>query len=303
MTPLLELPGNVKGAISKAVATSWGIADRIFVDAQIFGNDSADSLMTGIARAGVRIVPVTSLDKDTNFQRVIARVGKDAGFGTCFRLASSALVEDGAVQRLEDLLNELSITPEDVDFITDFGEVPRASIREAVILAQSVVSVIPWLDRWKSLTIAWSAFPKSLSDLKRNSIKPFPRSEWQAWNALRKTAPSRIPSFGDYAINHPRREDTEVKFRPAPNLRYTTPTDYLIFRGQKSAGSEQQRTICQKLMEMSEFQGADFSAGDSFISKCAAGETGPGSPTTWRSVGTNHHLAVVTEQLSNLPAA
>ena len=303
MTPVLELPGNVKAAIAKAVATSWGTADRIFIDAQIFDNDSAEALMAGIARAGVRIVPTTSFDKDANFQRAIARIAKDSGFGICFRLGSSALVEEEAVNQLEDLLSDLSVTPEEVDFIIDFGEVPRASIRETVILAQSVMGVIPRLERWKSLTVAWSAFPKSLSDLKRNSITPFPRLEWRAWNALRSTAISRVPSFADYAINHPRREDSEVKFRPAPNLRYTTPTDYLIFRGQKSAGAEQQRTICQKLIEMTEFQGVDFSEGDSFISKCAAGQTGPGSPTTWRSVGTNHHLAIVTEQLSNLPGA
>jgi hypothetical protein len=299
VTALLEVPLNAKATVCSSIANSWGKRDRVFIDCQSFQPGEAASTMGDLMKRGVRIVPVTSLTQSSQFNAIVSQIAGEAGHGVCLRLQSATLVEENAVAQLSDLVTQIGFQPGEIDVVADFGEFPRASIREAVILARTVISIIPQISSWRTLTIAWSAFPKTLSDLKRDSINEFPRREWEAWKALHEVDLPRGPSFGDYGINHPRREDVGIKFRPAPNLRYTTEKNYVIFRGRKSGGSEQQREICRQLIKMPEFNGSDFSPGDSVIANCATGKDGPGSPTTWRYVGTSHHLRLVAHQLAN----
>ena len=63
--------------------------------------------------------------------------------------------------------------------------------------------------------------------------------------------------------------------------------------------SEQFRQLSATLRKRPEFYGTSFSWGDNYISNCADYATGPGSLTTWRQVGTNHHIAVVTNQIAS----
>lgn len=60
------------------------------------------------------------------------------------------------------------------------------------------------------------------------------------------------------------------------------------------------RDLCRNLAERSEFAGAAFSWADDYIAKCAQHKVGPGNATTWRKVGTNHHLTLVSRQLSSV---
>ena len=46
--------------------------------------------------------------------------------------------------------------------------------------------------------------------------------------------------------------------------------------------------------------GPEFSEGDRYISECAGGSAGTGNLTTWRKVGTNHHLEKVVRDISSL---
>ncbi|MEI7881504.1 MAG: hypothetical protein WCI95_11585 [bacterium] len=45
--------------------------------------------------------------------------------------------------------------------------------------------------------------------------------------------------------------------------------------------------------------GPKFSQGDKYIYDCATGTAGTGNLTTWRKVGTNHHLAALNHTASS----
>ena len=57
---------------------------------------------------------------------------------------------------------------------------------------------------------------------------------------------------------------------------------------------------CATVLDSGFFCGADFSAGDEYIEGCAAGTMSTGSLTTWRWVGTNHHIEKVARDVASL---
>ncbi len=135
-----------------------------------------------------------------------------------------------------------------------------------------------------------------------------PRAEWFLWEALTNhpEAIPRLPTFGDYAVQHPLLPDFDprmMKFSAA--IRYATPTGWLIVKGRnvQDHGAEQYRGLCRTLMGRAEYRGRGFSWGDDYIHRCANGEVGPGNQMTWRRVGTTHHIATVTEQLASFSAS
>jgi hypothetical protein len=83
---------------------------------------------------------------------------------------------------------------------------------------------------------------------------------------------------------------------------YTAQDDWLIVKGRnvRQYGFDQYFELCRALVGRPEYYGRDFSWGDNFIAQCATRELGPGNATTWRKVGTNHHLTVVVRALANM---
>jgi hypothetical protein len=87
------------------------------------------------------------------------------------------------------------------------------------------------------------------------------------------------------------------------NIRYTIDGNWLIVKGRgvKKHGYGQFAAICRALVGRPEFCGRNFSTGDAYIADCATNAVGTGNMTTWRKVGTNHHLTFVVDRIARLP--
>jgi hypothetical protein len=98
---------------------------------------------------------------------------------------------------IDRVLKDLGRSPETVHLILDFQTITDEGI-----------NLIPWINRifsvdsWPSLTFLSGAFPKDLSRLTKNETHLLPRADWQSWHHLFMQDPSRLPSFGDYTIQH-----------------------------------------------------------------------------------------------------
>jgi hypothetical protein len=88
------------------------------------------------------------------------------------------------------------------------------------------------------------------------------------------------------------------------NIRYTEAEQWLVLRGRSIArfGFEQYHALSAFLIRHQAFRGRDFSWGDGYIFECAGEVETSGNASTWRRVGTSHHLAVVLNQLASLPS-
>jgi G:T-mismatch repair DNA endonuclease (very short patch repair protein) len=132
------------------------------------------------------------------------------------------------------------------------------------------------------------------------------RHDWKFYCALLKALPKgvRRPNYGDYTIVHPAfvvPMDMR-KIKPAGKVVYTAKERWMIRKGAAFRDDRKQmHGHCDFIVKSGEFRGVEFSYGDDFIHKCALKKEGPSTLTRWKTVGINHHIMHVLEDLSKLP--
>jgi len=109
--------------------------------------------------------------------------------------------------------------------------------------------------------------------------------------------------FADYGVSGVLPPpDFQPYMQPSTNIRYTTDDEWVVLKGssfRKHGGAEFTR-MAKELVALPEYKGSNYSWGDEMIELCAIG-TKHGNPSTWRKIGTSHHIAFVLDQLANLP--
>jgi hypothetical protein len=326
LTPLFELmpipwdvaedraTANGDEHVESAVTTlrrAWGagrpmLVDLLWLGAEarlIDGRDPMALLLERAAETGLRVVPVTGLDRDAAYQGAVRDGRRDDGIA--LRLTSADLIQVTVRESLVTLLETLGVSHADVDVIVDLKDLNRAAVDFSVMGGLGVIAAVPDVSSWRSLTLAGSAFPETLGEMEPSSETRIARAEWSVWSELRQRGLPRTPAFADYAIAHPN-PPTAVDprlLRVSAQLRYTREDDWLVFKGRniRDYGNDQFILICEKLVASGEFRGAEFSWGDSYIAERASGaDRRPGNPRTWRKVGTSHHIATVVSQIASL---
>ncbi len=222
------------------------------------------------------------------------------------KLYENELDDDGILDKLNAILEKTNLTTREVHIILDFQDISSLSQKRLAKIYKRTLLDFPLLDKWASITIAASNFPNNLSEFEVG-VSSLPRTEWLSWNdIINDNQISNICKFwfGDYAING---VYLPPEYQPymamSANIRYTTSNEWIIFKGRsvRSLGFEQFPKICNDIINSDLYYGKNFSLGDLIIYQCAKGEVGTGNATTWRKVGTSHHISVVASQIASLP--
>lgn len=228
----------------------------------------------------------------------------------CIRISGEDLDErdEPIATSIERLLLRLRTTPENTDLIIDFGSINETSASFAARIARLIIIDLPYLSDWKSLTLTAGGFPNALDDVSPQTLTELPRWELTTWRTVNERVRDRLrlPSFGDYAVAYPM-QTAGVPFAPAPQIRYTASEGWLILKGRRNdrRGNAQFFEIARTISQHPEFT-PGLSWGDERIAEMAlyAGidpppeDARPGNATTWRSIGTSHHIAHVMNRLS-----
>jgi hypothetical protein len=252
--------------------------------------------------SGLPLIPVTGLERDITYQDSVKAVNVAIKSGVCLRVGLEELFNEAFDARAQSLLSILSVVAEETDLVVDLQGVDQgqsAVLRTALPLAWQSQK----LTNWRSVILLGTGFPVDLSEVSPG-LGSITRTEWLLWRSL-STKIQRQPRFGDYGIAHfdVRELDPRV-MKVSASIRYTSDTEWLIFRGRslrdpRFGGYEQFRTLSTQIVNHPAYAGMEYSWGDRFIYTCAYGEEGTGSLTTWRQVGTNHHITHVVRQLSS----
>ena len=316
MTPLIELVPSAEDdgdqvladldRLVDKVVRSWGPVDRVLLDV---GRVTPDSLPDETAigavaarsrAAGILAVPVLRLTDPTPLVDAVREAHAADGRGACIRVQGDDLQEDPEDLGiwLRSACTDLRLEPDDLDLILDFGAVGDDAVTGlAAGLARQLVRHLPAPGRWRSVTVAAGAFPVDLSGLRPWVLGEVPRRDANLWRSLAATAPSRVPGFGDYGVAHPLLV-TGVPFAPPPQLRYAAADRWLILKGHRrdERGTNQFFDICRAISERPEFT-PGLGGADDRIEEAARRYGGPGNGTTWRSIGTGHHIDLVVDRL------
>ena len=327
MTPLIEVPsipwdftadvasGTIDDHledVAENIDTTWG-KTLLFVD--LTWMDPADRMADGrhpvtyvfdeMRARGIEGIPVTGLARDPAYQTAVAGVVATDGRGVCIRIEETDFEDVANLQpSLDAVLAQLGLSPSATDILLDFGSIAPSQSGPLLLAARSVINGFPYLPDWRTLTFAATAFPLNLSSVPALSIIALPRAEWTLWRNLISGPIARRPTFGDYAINHPEPEEFDPRFMsPSASIRYTLSDTWLILkaRGARRFGFGQFRSLCSALTARADYYGQPHCWGDDFIQQCANNTVGTGNLTTWRKVGTAHHLTVVVGQIASLP--
>src|SRR5205085_11885443 len=114
------------------------------------------------------------------------------------------------------------------------------------------------------------------------TVGRLPRREWELWRKLQTQQISRLPTFGDYAVQHPEPPAEGEEGGPGmrANIRYTLDDVTLVPRGHgplQQEGAQQYRQLCREIVADAGYAGATYTWGDRKIAECAAGSGHPGN--------------------------
>jgi Beta protein len=327
MTPLIEIPpipwDHTNGVpekiidqhlmkVDRKLEKSWGTQQPFFIDLRWIGDRERMSdrthplahLFSQIRLRALKAIPVTGLIRSNDYQVACREIVETDKRGVCLRLQKEDFEEEQPVEAsVTKLLASLRVSPEKTDLVLDLGSLLAESGEESSLDVVTLVESIPFTKKWRSLVLAATGFPVDLMGLPRSEVSTLPRLEWALWCSV--AGDSRIvrtPAFGDYAIAHPQPPEVDPRLmRASASIRYTTKDVWLVLKGKnlRDHGYRQFHDVSKSLLKNDAYSGPEFSWGDRYIKDCAHRLVSSGNLTTWRRVGTSHHLAYVMQQIAN----
>lgn len=297
--------------VLKRVVNSWDPSYPIMIDTSLIeenGFDSIDYILKELLSKKVSVIPVISFENDDKFLESIRRNLKDPA-RICLRINQEQLDKFSPVQiAASDIFEKLNTSQEYTDLILDFEYLTSEQESMFTSYSRMVINSFPDIEKYRTLSLCMSSFPENLSEQDSSSTKIIERSEWVVWNRLLEAnSIKRMPIYGDYGISNPSIQDIDPRImQMSANIRYTIDEGWFILKGKgvKRSGFEQFYTLSELLVNSGKYYGENYSWGDKKINQKSKKIGGTGNATTWRQIGTNHHLTVVMNQiLSNSPSS
>lgn len=276
------------------ISKNWGIDYPVLIDplfivsggyGAIYGRHPYVYFWELARRQYVKIIPVVHLLNDDNYLNAVKATVIEDNNGICLRIVQDDIDNaDSLEEAIDALMAKLNASFENTDIVLDFKSLPLQDVGDPLSYIRNVINNFPRLSSWRTVTIAASNFPQSLRDMAEESTKLIPREEYIIWKNLiaKEHSLSRLPSFGDYAIDHPNYQDLKyVKAKIFVTLRYATNSHWLVVkkREKNEYKHDQFYDLCHELVENKEyFLTPEFSTGDKRIHLCSTRSGRPGGP-------------------------
>jgi hypothetical protein len=223
--------------------------------------------------------------------------------GLALRLYLEEILDDDFESIFKEFSEILDLPT--TDLIIDAQYVQPAKINETAFLIRGAIALIRDISKFRNIIFSSNSFPKAL-DVERYKLTAIPRIESSMFEKvkvhLEKSGVKLV--YSDYSINHWSFFEFIVGIQPSFNIRYSTKDYYVIYKGDtnKKGGLkiDKVKEGCELLATSQYYLGSDFSWGDNEINEKVTGEsTKSGNLTTWRAIGTNHHITFIVDLLSS----
>ena len=294
------------------VSERWG-KDECLVDLRhvgmatrmATGEDALTFVFRDLRAKGVVAVPVVGLAEPRQVQKSVRDIARNDHRGLAVRIGVEDAAEQGIVGTAKGLVEGCNLELEECDLIVDIGAPNFDPMDGFVGILEGVIRALPHLGHWRRFALIGTAFPSSMAAV-RHGLSLIPRNEWIMYKLLARQlrrSHLRVASFGDYGVSHPEVLTVDMRLvRPYASLRYAVDDGWLVARGEnvRDHGFAQYRDLCNMVVIARQYSGPEFSKGDEYIYRCSRGEASTGNLTTWRWVGTNRHLELVSRDVAAL---
>lgn len=255
--------------IVTGIKGNWG-ESRVFIDVHLLDVEIRTFVMKEIIVTGnnlnLYLIPVIHLNYSRRYLDMISNLPNKSQGGMCLRLNIEDVSGTSLIVKVNRLIDVVGIKHDNVDLIVDYK-----LINEGQLKFNYLIQTIPSIREWRTLTVIMGASPKDLSGFKPGEHL-HPRLDWQCWlkEVESNSHLDRLPTFGDYTIQHPIYSEPPERANFSASIRYTSKSDWLIMRGEgvfhhNSPGFAQYPANALLLSERDEFCGRGFSFGDKYI--------------------------------------
>ncbi|MFN3817048.1 beta family protein [Brevundimonas sp.] len=254
------------------------------------------------ARDGV-VIPVTGLERDLAHYNALASAMAVDGQGVAVRVSLDEIADAAFSAALMTLVGSLGVGLSETDLIVDLAAKNFEPLADLAVLVTTLLQSSPTFVEARSLVLIGTSFPASMGEVKLAS-QTLPRQEWKLYKAVTGSLPKgfRPLAFGDYAIASADIPGGDMRLlKPSATIRYTVTDGWFITKGNnvRDNGFEQYRGQCGTVINSGHMAPSGFSAGSDYIRGCHAKTEKTGNLSTWRWVGTNHHITRVVDDLAS----
>ncbi len=251
---------------------------------------------------GANAAPIFSRGSSADYKEATSRfIRRDSDAVACFRVGLQELEDISSGSELVGHVLELGGTPARTVLLVDGGPLQIDDSEDlAHLLAVQMARLIA-RDTW--LRVFWSAtsFPDK-PKMKPGTLSRFPRSDWRVYEEILRNKGEFpvVPLFSDYMLEFPA-DYKPMRVSPTAKLLYSSETEYICCKGRSTRSEGKYSNIfpvAAQLAAIEEMKRADYSLGDSYIHRLSGGTGKTGNASMWRWCSTDHHLAIVDEQLT-----
>lgn len=282
-----------------------------FIDAELVDDDrhrkavDAHPLTELLERArlcGANAAPTFSRSSSADYKEATRRfIQRDSNAVTCFRINLQELEDISSASELVSYVLDAGGTPGRTVLLIDGGPLQIDDPHDLANLLAAQMARLITRDTW--LRVFWSAtsFPNK-PKMKTGALARFPRSDWKVYEAIlriREEFPV-VPLFSDYMLEFPA-DYKPIRVSPTAKLLYSSESEYIYCKGRSTQAEGKYSNIfpvAAQLAAIEEMKGADYSLGDSYIHRLSSGAGKTGNASMWRWCSTDHHLAIVDDQLT-----
>lgn len=250
------------------------------------------------------IIPVLRLDSNEAYQLAVATVNAMMLTGVALRCSLNEALDPDFDANVSLLLQKIGTTIENCDIILDL-EAPNWEPQDVLVnIVATAIHVSNAMVNARNMVLIGTSFPASMAEV-TGPAQFWPRREWVFFRALLGAMGNtlRKPTFGDYAIATNGYSQMDMrKVKPSATIRYACDDGWIIVKGTnvRDNGFGQYRGCSGTVTRSAHFLGPGFSPGSDYIEACRDGTASTGSLTTWRWVGSNHHITKVVADLAML---
>ncbi len=250
------------------------------------------------------LIPMTGLARDTDYQSAVGAIVAADGRGLALRCSLDEARDPDLDTAVGAVLASMGIGIDTLDILLDLGSPAFEPQDQLIAIIIAALGGSATLQNARSVTVIATSFPGTLSALE-GPIHVVKRCEWLLYKALLQKLDNntRRPGFGDYAISSIEFPKGDMRYmRGSPNVRYTIEDAWIIVKGKREKGGTKKTYVqlCEQLSKAEGFTAAGFSQGSAYIHGCKSGTENGGNTTTWKWVGTNHHITRVVHDLARL---